>query len=954
MQYTATGKVQSETRPNGLSLSYTYYPGNDRLETLTETAAAGARVTRWTYLDSGEVASTTTGDGTPDASTINFSYDAARRQIRVADGLGNYVEYTPDTEGNREAIKNYDSTNALQKALIQTFDIYNRLDVVTQANESVDIDFAPDGTLDRQTDGNSVVIDFSYDSLRRLVTATQDFGGTDPATQNALAQNTYDVADRLITVTDPNGNTTNYSYDDLGNLESESSPDTGLTQVTYDAAGNLATKTDAKGQVVSYTYDAANRLLSVDAPGTADDLVYTYDSCTNGTGRLCSNNADGIITAYSYDGFGNVTAHQGIGYSYDNVNRLATITYPSGAVVTYQYNAAGQVSGVQLTRGPTTQNIANNTTYLPFGPVSGLTYGNGKILSQTFDSAYRVTAQTIPGVLDLSYPGYDAAGNLLQRNDALASPVQQDYSYDALNRLDTATGAFGTRDYAYDKNGNRTQIDDGAVTNYAYEPGSNRLDSVGSSDVVLDANGNTITLGTLSLAYTTHSRLKQVSDTGGVIMTYAYNGLEQRVKKQVPSGGELQFVYGLDNSLLAETNAGGDALTEYLWLNGLPLAMLDYDRDDDGVPDDLDNCIDRPNGPLQPDRGGFSQRDTNGDGVGNYCDPDLNNDGISNSLDLGIMASVFFTNDANADFNGDGIVNSLDLGVMSQLFFQPPGPSGPNGDAGPATPTFVHTDHLGAPVAMTGGAGTKIWSAGHDPFGAATINNDPDGDGVPVENNLRFPGQYFDKETGLHYNGARYYDPQTGRYLRADPIGLRGGFNPYAYGVNNPVNFLDREGRGAAAAAQWILRPIIVRTAEELALRWALLTAFLKDRAERQAAVLAEREARIKAAREQQKKELEQGRAAREAALMAAANAAKHLVPSRTIHKPRKPGCGCTCRCRADANDNIPGNIQPGDRTFAFGDATEKNCVKARKEATRIAIRFLGKQPKHVQCLCSD
>ncbi|MEZ4527769.1 MAG: RHS repeat-associated core domain-containing protein [Desulfobacterales bacterium] len=85
-------------------------------------------------------------------------------------------------------------------------------------------------------------------------------------------------------------------------------------------------------------------------------------------------------------------------------------------------------------------------------------------------------------------------------------------------------------------------------------------------------------------------------------------------------------------------------------------------------------------------------------------------------------------------------------------------------------------------------SGILVWEAGYMPFGEARVLVSD------VENNLRFPGQYFDSETGFHYNWHRYYDPDTGRYLTPDPIGLEGGINLYAYVDGNPVNWADPEG----------------------------------------------------------------------------------------------------------------------------------------------------------------
>jgi hypothetical protein len=99
------------------------------------------------------------------------------------------------------------------------------------------------------------------------------------------------------------------------------------------------------------------------------------------------------------------------------------------------------------------------------------------------------------------------------------------------------------------------------------------------------------------------------------------------------------------------------------------------DDDDDGVPNATDNCILVANGPKQPDAGGASQRDTNGDGYGNACDPDLDGNEVVNFGDLAIMKSVFFGTDEDTDLNGDGAVNFADLAIMKQSLFKAPGPA---------------------------------------------------------------------------------------------------------------------------------------------------------------------------------------------------------------------------------------------------------------------------------------
>jgi RHS repeat-associated protein len=101
---------------------------------------------------------------------------------------------------------------------------------------------------------------------------------------------------------------------------------------------------------------------------------------------------------------------------------------------------------------------------------------------------------------------------------------------------------------------------------------------------------------------------------------------------------------------------------------------------------------------------------------------------------------------------------------------------------------YYLNDHLGTPLKVVDELGAVVWEAEYEPFGDAKISTQS------FSNNFRFPGQYYDGETGLHYNYHRYFDTTTGRYLTPDPIGLSGGINIFAYAQNNPINVTDPLG----------------------------------------------------------------------------------------------------------------------------------------------------------------
>jgi len=115
--------------------------------------------------------------------------------------------------------------------------------------------------------------------------------------------------------------------------------------------------------------------------------------------------------------------------------------------------------------------------------------------------------------------------------------------------------------------------------------------------------------------------------------------------------------------------------------------------------------------------------------------------------------------------------------------------------AAPSTATayFIHTDQLNTPRAITDSSGNLVWQWDSDPFGKDAANEQPAGQPA-FTFNQRFPGQQFDRETNLHYNYFRDYDPSLGRYIQSDPIGLRGGINTFGYVEGRPTSRVDPKG----------------------------------------------------------------------------------------------------------------------------------------------------------------
>ncbi|KQZ43135.1 RHS repeat protein [Duganella sp. Root1480D1] len=306
-----------------------------------------------------------------------------------------------------------------------------------------------------------------YDVLGRRTKVTD--------AKNGVTQFEFDGLDQLTKVTDARNLATSYTIDGQGKLIQTSSPDTGNTVNTYDVAGNLATRTDAKNQTTKYLYDTLNRVTSATyADGTS--TTYVYDQGPNALGRLSQvTDASGSIQ-YGYDQHGRVASEtRTIGgqayttlYQFDQYGRASGITYPSGRTVSYEYDEAGRIKQIQTSQaGGTAKLLASQITYMPFGGLKSLLFGNGQTYERTYDLDGRMTSYTLNG--QVQTVTYDPASRITGITDAGNSANNRTYGYDQLDRITIEQRPQRSLGYTYDAVGNRTQYVNGAaVTNYTY------------------------------------------------------------------------------------------------------------------------------------------------------------------------------------------------------------------------------------------------------------------------------------------------------------------------------------------------------------------------------------------------------------------------------------------------------------------------------------------------------
>lgn len=830
----SSGGVCSTCAPVG---SYDY-SAEHTVQGLTD---ANGNQSGFTYDDWGNILTRTVAVGSDEERTVTNTYD----DLTMPDGLPlNRVETTE--------IASVDHPGGNRKRVIQLYykqaddaygkkgDLY-RVDETGYVNQvqvtrTIDIRRNAFGQMTRidgpRTDVSDVIRYTYYPN-------TPAYGNNRGRVNQVITPAgtarylNYDAMGRPLQVRDVNNVTTTYTYWPRGWLKTRTTAGT-TWSYEYDKVGNLARSEDPEGRETLYRYDAAHRLVEIE-DGLGNRRMYTLDDNGNRVKEEIFTNQGNLVKTVSM--------------TYDENNRLDRVTNPDGTWRQYTYDANGNTIAVRDENGDVTQYEYDaldrmvKTIAVMDGPdpETQYAYDGHDNLTLVTDALNRATGYIYDDfgqVLFVNSPNtgqseykYDPAGNLIQKTDAEYTTTT--YNYDALNRL---TGIDFPDDndivYTYDSTlvthgkGRLTGMSYSIIDHtYAYDAwGRLAQEETSLMSVVRDTSYIYDDAGLLTaITYPGGRVIGYVRDVAGNVTRVTNNGQvladdieympfgPRRQLKNRPSNiiQTRQFDQGYRltglqaGSLLDwQYNYYGNGRIRSVTGQALP-AMEDLNETYHMEPgtNRIDRIVDSTTRHAAYDANG--NLTALGDRVYVYNDDQrlkqaklddgtflgsYQYDGMGRRYRKGAVGLGYIIN--HYDASGNLIVEATDNGntIRAEYVYL-------NGERlakiDSATNNVYHyiNDHLGTPVKMINQSGQVVWSAAYTPFGEAHV--DPSS---TVENNFRYRGQYYDAETGLHYNWHRYYDPSLGRYLESDPIGQSGGLNLYAYAGSDPVNASDPFG----------------------------------------------------------------------------------------------------------------------------------------------------------------
>lgn len=585
--------------PNGVSTNLTY-DLDGRLLTATINPGAAQSVYQFVYDAVGNL----TKLSLPKGGFLQYAYNDAGRLTSATNDRGQTQTFTHNNAGQQTSVtvKTAAADVTRQQALAYD-ELGRRISVVGVGGQTWAFNYDKVGNNTGVTDARNKATTTAFDALDRVISQT------DPESKTVQAG--YNAQDAVTSFKDGRALETTRVVDGFGDVIREVSPDRGTRTYWYDAAGRATKLVDGDGQETVWTYDNAGRRLTANPTGaTAENVTYSYDAVAGGNkgrGRLTGVTEQSGTSAFVYDALGQLVtdtrtikgASYAVGYTYDANGDVTKITYPSGRqVLLFRANDGLATTVKTVAPGVILQNnVLANITYAPFGPLTSGTFGNGLVLTRGYDQNQWLSRLEVKVTgtnrMDVSL-ARNANGALAGVTDNLAGGRNAAYNYTDAGRLQTATGAWGDETYSYDGAGNRTgkRRDDAGVISYEFAINSganNRVTQVQNTTGAPirnlsyrnggDLEGQQFVGGsTFIYGYNARKRLASVMKDSVTTATYGYDFQGRRVWRNIPGAGvvETHYVFDTAGHVLAEYNAAtGAVIKEYIWLDDMPLAMID-------------------------------------------------------------------------------------------------------------------------------------------------------------------------------------------------------------------------------------------------------------------------------------------------------------------------------------------------------------------------------------------
>lgn len=716
------------------------------------------------------------GPRTDVSDVTSYEYDIQGNLTKVTNALGHVSEITAhDALGRPLSIVD---DNGVLTTLV--YDDLGRLTSRTIAGASTQYTYDAIGNVASITLANQTTLSYDYDDAARLIGIEDALGNridyTLDAAGNRLEEHikdsnatlrysraqVYDALSRLREVVGLNGSQ-QFDYDLNNNPVQSIDGEAHATAHAFDALDRLTQTTDALlGQTV-YVYDNQDQLIEVEDPnGNSTEYVY------NAYGDLIEQTSpDTGTTAYTYDAAGNRTSQldangQQTDYSYDALNRLIEISDPQDVSqtitlscddpsasygigrltgingpntdISYSYTARGELASVTQPLGGSSQSV--QYAYDDADVLASITYPSGRVVTYTRDNAGNITAvgTTQGGVSTTLASNINylpfGAISALTYGNGLTLNQIVDSQY-RLTSLEVSDGVNAPLLVRqYSFNGNDDIVEVAHESTTQWDYQYDPLRRLTAAD-----NAST------SLAWSYDANGNRLSETlDSILASYQIAPLSNRLSSINASTIE-NYSYDANGNVLSKGNLtfSYDRDNRLIDVSGAASASYGYNalhqRSSKTVGGQTTYSIYDTEGQL------LAELDANGQTQVEYIW--LENQPLA----------VVYTNSSNADIY------------------------------------YIHNDHLNTPQVISDAQGDSAWQANYSPFGQASVNP-----ASTITFNLRFPGQYYDAETELHYNYYRVYDPATGRYIQSDPIGLEGGLNTYGYVGGNPLVYIDPEG----------------------------------------------------------------------------------------------------------------------------------------------------------------